>query len=237
MISHREPDVKRARELLNCCLNDKDLNSLSQFMGKEVLVESPIKFSVGLDSFKGIADVWLRAFPDLEYKEKNLSVHENFVQADLELKGTHLGDFLSLSATGKSVSFKSTARISFTNGQLLHYVANTDVKKITEQIICYGLEHAADQTSEDIHHVVNTLLGTKLSRRQIECVSLSMLYLSTKQIANTLGIDHDTAQTHLNRAFGILGVTNRGMLFDYAISQHVVELLTRLGLFLKNKHG
>ena len=237
MLHDRESEIKQARDLLNACLNDKDLDSLPQFVKKETIIQSPLRSCVGLDSFKGLADVWLKAFPDIQCKEKKVSVHDDCIRIDWEVTGTHLGDFLSISPTGKSVVFQYPTKFSFVDHHLLTYASYTDVKGITNQLIDYGLEYVANQTSHDIYRIINTPLGVNLSNRQIECVALSMLYLTTQKIANILDIERGTAQKYLDRAFEVLGVSNRNMLFDFAVNQHVVELLLRIGLFLRNKHG
>lgn len=235
MVNHRERNINLAKNFMDCCWNDKDLNSLTEFMGKETIIQSPVKFSIGHQSFRNVMDVWLRAFPNIQYKQTEIAVHDSCIELEWEVNGTHLGDFFSISPTGKSITYKGITKLSFTNGRLLHYGADVDVKKIMNQLVDYGLRHTTEQTSQNVYGIVNDLLGINLTNRQIECIALSMLHMSSKEIASTLSIAYSSVQTHLKRAYEALGVSNRKMLVDYAINQHLVEFLIRIGLFLRKK--
>ena len=230
--------ITLAGEFMDCCWNDKDLNSLDQIIHTETQIESPVSFSAGCDFFLNIMQMWFRAFPDIRYKQKNITYHEGKIFIEWECRGRHLGEFYSVAATGKPIIYSGQTQLSFIDGQLLTYHADVDVKQIIDQITVPGFVlPERKKTVDSPYNIVKQIIDVHLSKRQVECISLAMLHMSAKEMAKILGIESNSVNTHLKRAYALLDVANRHGLVDYAIANNLIEFLLRIGITLRKNYG
>ena len=212
---------------------DKDANSLNNMMTQNAIIESPIGCSIGAKFLKGNLKVWFRAFPELSYKENELSIHKNEVLIDWEVKGRHLGEFYSISATGKPIIYQGTTQLVFLHNKVVKYKANVNIQEIIAQLSNPGTTSIFNNKSDDISLIVKQILGVNLTRRQIECLALSTINMTVKEIGALLSIESSSVQTHLQRVFELLDISNKKMFMSYAIEHNVIELLIRIALFLR----
>ncbi|MBC8944372.1 MULTISPECIES: ester cyclase [Xenorhabdus] len=203
-----------------------------KMMDNDTIIESPTGTSVGIDSFITLLKIWYRAFPYLVYRENNISAHNRDIIIDWEIEGEHLGEFYSISATGKKVNYRGTTKIVFTDGKIIHYHTKTDIKNIILQLTNSSYSPVFDIKNIEVYNLINQILGHQLSYRQIECLALSTLNTSIKDIARLLSIENSTVQTHLKRAFEVIGISNKKMLMEFIIECHAIEIMVRVGLLI-----
>ncbi|OOF21507.1 hypothetical protein BZJ17_09305 [Salinivibrio sp. IB574] len=222
---------------MNRVWNDKVTEAVTDVMTAHTVIESPLQLSVGSDSFCKTLRVWLRAFPTLEYKESRVITRQNKIVIEWTAKGKHLGEFLGVSATGKGIVYRGRSQLTFDRNRVSHYASVVDSQSILSQLMG-GYTTSSEplklrSASEDLYAVILQLLSPFLTQRQIECLSLSTLSLSVKEVAATLNIKESSVQTHLKRAFELLNVSNKKMFMVYICENNTIELLIRMGLYLK----
>ena len=217
--------------------NDKVTEAVTDVMTSNTVIESPLQLSVGSSSFCETLKVWQRAFPTLEYKEDRVTTFDNNIVIEWSAKGTHLGEFLGVSATGKGLVYQGRSQLTFVNNKVSHYASVVDTKGLLNQLIDgYAPSSASiksNKVSDELYSIIPELLSPFLTRRQVECLSLSTLSLSVKEVASTLHIKDSSVQTHLKRAFELLNVSNKKMFMAYICENNTIELLIRMGLYLK----
>ncbi|WP_353056636.1 ester cyclase [Vibrio sp. SCSIO 43169] len=237
IFTHRQPCVQTARQLMNRIWNDKVTAAVTDVMTSHTVIESPLQLSVGSDSFCETLRVWQRAFPTLEYKENRVTTRHNNIEIEWSAKGTHLGEFLGVSATGKDVIYQGRSQLTFVNNKVSHYASVVDTQGLLSQLIGRNASSSEpvkpSSASEELYAIIPQLLSPFLTRRQVECLSLSTLSLSVKEVASTLSIKDSSVQTHLKRAFELLNVSNKKMFMAYICDNNTIELLIRMGLYLK----
>ena len=74
------------------------------------------------------------AFPDLQLTLGNVVVEGDFVANNFSLQGTHLGEFLGVPATGKTVSFAGVTILRFRDAKCVERWSQSDVLGILRQI-------------------------------------------------------------------------------------------------------
>ncbi|CAM3039146.1 ester cyclase [Vibrio neptunius] len=217
--------------------NDKVTEAVTDVMTSNTVIESPLQLSVGSSSFCETLKVWQRAFPTLEYREDRVTTFDNNIVIEWSAKGTHLGEFLGVSATGKGLVYQGRSQLTFVNNKVSHYASVVDTKGLLNQLIDgYAPSSASiksNKVSDELYSIIPQLLSPFLTRRQVECLSLSTLSLSVKEVASTLHIKDSSVQTHLKRAFELLNVSNKKMFMAYICENNTIELLIRMGLYLK----
>ncbi|MEZ6938735.1 ester cyclase [Aeromonas sp. S12(2024)] len=231
--------VHTARELMNKVWNDKAPEFVKDVMTPTTTIESPIKLSVGPDSFCNTLKVWQQAFPTSLYKEDSITTYHNEIVIEWTTKGKHLGEFLSISATGKDLVYQGSSRFTFIHNKISHYSSVVDIQGILGQLMGISLAQYENinlrSPLEDLYDVIPKLLSPFLTRRQIECLSLSTLNLSVKEVATILKIKDSSVQTHLKRAFELLNISNKKMFMTYICDNNTIEVLIRMGIYLKKK--
>ncbi|WP_275370787.1 ester cyclase [Xenorhabdus bovienii] len=234
IFNQKEINIIQARDFMNEILvSKKTTDILRQMIQKDTIIKSPIGTYVGVESFIALLKIWYRAFPNLVYKENNLYVHNENIIIDWEAEGKHLGEFYSISATGKQVTCQGTTEIVMIDGKIIDYHTKINIQNIISQLIGLPCSPTLDIRNIEIYNLINNILGYQLSCRQIECLSLSTLNTSIKDIARLLSIESNTVKTHLKRAFEIIGISNKKMLMEFIIERQAIEILVRLGLFLR----
>ncbi|EPO2955362.1 ester cyclase [Vibrio cholerae] len=222
---------------MNLVWNDKMTEAVTEVMTSHTVIESPLQLSVGSNSFCETLSVWLRAFPTLEYKENRVITRKNHIVIEWTAKGKHLGEFLGVSATGKDLVYQGSSQLTFVNSKVSHYASVVDSQSILNQLMGRYTTRTEPlkprSASEELYAVIPQLLSPFLTQRQVECLSLSTLSLSVKQVAATLNIKESSVQTHLKRAFELLNVSNKKMFMAYICENNTIELLVRMGIYLK----
>lgn len=239
ILNHREMCAYTARDLMNRVWNDKVPESVTDVMMPTTTIESPIQLSIGPDSFCHTLKMWQNAFPILLYKEDGITTYNDEIIIEWTAKGKHLGEFLSIAASGKDLVYQGVSRFSFINNKIIYYSSIVDVQRILEQLIGRTLVQPAHvnlrSPLEELYDAIPKLLSPFLTRRQVECLALSTLSLSVKEVANILKIKDSSVQTHLKRAFELLNISNKKMFMNYICDNNTVEVLIRMGIHLKKK--
>ena len=84
----------------NACCNEHRFETLYEFVSYDVVINGADR---GLDAYAdGLRSV-VRAFPNYRWELRHLAVDAPWIAAHLADKGTHLGPFLGVPATGRSV--------------------------------------------------------------------------------------------------------------------------------------
>lgn len=93
---------KQLAEAYVAAFNTGDFKTLANYLAPDFQFSGPIPQPVGRDQFLGLMENMLRAFPDIEFNTRIVSVDGNVVRFTNQLAGTHTGD-LDLSAMGMGV--------------------------------------------------------------------------------------------------------------------------------------
>ncbi|QUM84367.1 ester cyclase [Moritella sp. 28] len=234
MSTYKDGLINDSRQFMELIWSEKNVNDIPNIMSHNTIIGSPVKLSVGYEPFINTLNSWFRAFPVLNYKENSIDFFEDSIIINWECRGKHLGEFLSVSATGNSIFYEGETKLTFQDKKIINYQADVNMNKLINQISHADLS-SQYITNDNInfYKVINKIWNKNLSNRQIECLSLSTLNITTKGIAKLLCIGASSVDTHLKRAFYLLGISNKKMFMSYIIENNTIELVVRIALHLR----
>ena len=228
-MKHRDPNARLARNFMEHVWLERVQEGLDEFLSHQILVKSPLKQSVGVDTLTNAFSVWFRGFPNLSYREKKFNISNDKVDIEWEVEGNHLGEFFGFSPTGKPIQYSGTTELVMFDGRIQTYSADVQIGAVIEQISSHT-PIVVENVSDDTYIRLNHILGLSLTKRQIDCLALNCLRCDNTLILSKLNIKYTTFRTHIERILPTLGLTSRKDIFDWAMSNHILELLIHIGL-------
>ncbi len=111
--------------------NERKLDLIADFVAPDYLDHTN---KVGRDGLRRLFDVGLTAFPDWHETIEDIVAEGDKVWVRLSYTGTHTGQFMGLSPTGKKITSKAVDIYRIANGKLSEYWNVTDNASIFAQI-------------------------------------------------------------------------------------------------------
>ena len=125
--SNKELVARFYREVIN----EQDLDAIDRLLDEDFTHNGERR---GRDGQRQAVEAFLRGFPDLESEILLLVGEGDLVAAHQRWQGTHRGDFLGVPATGKEVSFTSTAVLRIRDGQIAEAWDEVDLLGLLTQL-------------------------------------------------------------------------------------------------------
>lgn len=114
--------------------NKKQVGIIREVMHPDVVIHSPFGDYFGHDSMETIVQVWLTAFPDMQYIPLGLTHEGDRVAAQWEAKATHRGDLQDVQASGHTVVYPGCTIYRIENGLIAEYWAYVDTQMVLDQL-------------------------------------------------------------------------------------------------------
>jgi len=116
--------------------NQGFVNELDEMMDLNYINHSPgaPNPEPGPKGLKPIIENMRSAFPDLHYVIHNMVVTDTQVAVHTTMKGTHLGDFFGLPATGKKISVFQMQIERIKNGKIVEHWRVTNDLELMKQL-------------------------------------------------------------------------------------------------------
>ncbi|MDF5758654.1 ester cyclase [Spongiactinospora sp. TRM90649] len=109
--------------------------TIDEVIDPDVLIGTPLPLGkTGREALNEVLVTLHRAFPDLRVEVEDVIAEEDRVVTRNTCTGTHLGDYMGLPPTGKSVSYKEVIIARFTNGRIVQTWAVVDVFSLMRQL-------------------------------------------------------------------------------------------------------
>lgn len=88
----------------------------------------------GIEGAKAAHRIMLAGFPDYQTMIDDLFAEGDKVAARITMTGTHRGDFMGISPTGKHVSFTGIYIAKITNGKIVEHWGEEDGVSLLQQL-------------------------------------------------------------------------------------------------------
>ena len=131
-------------------LNKKDLSLLDEFVHPDY-IEHTMKLK-GLEGVKQMMTKFYKGFPDLHVTIERIIAEDDMVWIKVKITGTHLGEYIGLTPTGKNVIFSGVDIARLENGKIIlkpvktkKYSLNDLLKKVNKNNL-----HSEIDTGETI---------------------------------------------------------------------------------------
>jgi len=128
-------DNKAVIRRLYDAFNLGDLKAMDEALAANVVDLIPLEGQApGVEGFKERLTRLRKSFPDLSFTIETMIAEGNMVAERATLRGTHLGTFMGIPATGKQVTGNMMGFNTFANGKVVERGRIINVFGMTRQI-------------------------------------------------------------------------------------------------------
>jgi predicted ester cyclase len=126
---------RRFRDAMNTCDMEFISKTIDELVEPDATICTPLPGdATGAEVLKQVWAVLLRAFPDLHLTVEDLIGEEHKVVARIVVTGTHLGEYMGMEPTGKSIAYDEIFIFRFANGRVVETWGVVDVFSQMKQL-------------------------------------------------------------------------------------------------------
>jgi predicted ester cyclase len=126
---------RRFRDAMNTCDMEFISKTVDELVEPDATIRTPLPGdATGAEVLKQVWAVLLRAFPDLHLTVEDLIGEEDKVVARIVVTGTHLGEYMGMEPTGKSIAYDEIFIFRFANDRVVETWGVVDVYAQMKQI-------------------------------------------------------------------------------------------------------
>jgi steroid delta-isomerase-like uncharacterized protein len=122
------------RRLIDEVINNGDFSVLDELVQPNYVYRSPDQEVDGPEALKGLLAAYRIAFPDLNVRIDDLVNGGDKVVISVTLTGTHEGDLMGISPTGKSVEIHGMILSRFEDGKIVEEWEILDMLAMFQQL-------------------------------------------------------------------------------------------------------
>lgn len=126
---------KKAQEQFGEAINSGNLEQIRELVSKDVKEHDPApNQGPGPQGYIDFFTMMRNAFPDMKVDVETMVAAEDKVAFAYTLRGTHKGDFMGVSASGKNIKVRGMQISRFENGKMIERWGSSDELGILKQI-------------------------------------------------------------------------------------------------------
>jgi predicted ester cyclase len=135
VVTTNKATFRRFRDAVNTCDMEFISKSIDELVEPDATIRTPLPGdATGAQALKQVWAVLLRAFPDLHLTVEDLIGEGDKVVARIVVTGTHLGEYMGLEPTGKSIAYDEIFIFRFANGRVVETWGVVDVFSQMKQL-------------------------------------------------------------------------------------------------------
>jgi steroid delta-isomerase-like uncharacterized protein len=127
------PNAELARHFL-ATVDRNDWDELRQILNDDYVMEFPGQPDLDKEAFVQFCVGWYAAFPDLTHNVQETICEDDRVAIRIIVRGTHLGEFMGLPATGRTIAMNSLGIATLREGRVSKLWALPDVMGMMQQL-------------------------------------------------------------------------------------------------------
>jgi predicted ester cyclase len=134
-VARNKETFRRFHDAMNTCDAEFISKSIDELVEPDATIRTPLPGdATGPELLKQVWAVLLRAFPDLHLNVEDLIGEGDKVVARIVVTGTHLGDYMGVEPTGKSIAYDEIFIFRFANGRVVETWGVVDVLSQMKQL-------------------------------------------------------------------------------------------------------
>ena len=119
-VAANKATFRRFEDAMNTCAAEFISKAIDELVEPDATIRTPLPgAATGAQALKQVWATLLRAFPDLHLTVEDLIGEGDKVVARIVVTGTHLGEYIGLEPTGKSVAYDEIFIFRFANGRVV----------------------------------------------------------------------------------------------------------------------
>jgi predicted ester cyclase len=143
-VTANKATFKRFQDAMNTCDAEFISKAIDELVEPDATIRTPLPGdATGAQALKQVWALLLQAFPDLHLTIEDLIGEDDKVVARIVVTGTHLGDYMGLEPTGKSIAYDEIFIFRFAGGRVVETWGVVDVFSQMKQLgVIPGPAHA-----------------------------------------------------------------------------------------------
>ena len=134
-VTANKATFKRFQDAMNTCDPQFISKMIDEIVEPDATIRTPLPGdATGAQKLKQVWTVLLRAFPDLQLTIEDLIGEDDKVVARIVCSGTHLGEYMGLEPSGKSIAYDEIFIFRFANGRVVETWGVVDVFSQMKQL-------------------------------------------------------------------------------------------------------
>jgi predicted ester cyclase len=134
-VTANKATFKRFQDAMNTCDAEFISKAVDELVEPDATIRTPLPGdATGAQALKQVWAVLLQAFPDLHLTIEDLIGEDDKVVARIVVTGTHLGDYMGLEPTGKSIAYDEIFIFRFAGGRVAETWGVVDVFSQMKQL-------------------------------------------------------------------------------------------------------
>ena len=129
-----EANKAQTRQIVDQAWNKGNIDALDELMSADFVYHTTFNAVETRDGFKQRVQMLRAAFPDLEVKVEEMLGEGDKVVTRARVRGTHLGPFRGIPATGKKVEWSVIAIDRVVDGKRVEGWSQHDIVGLLEQL-------------------------------------------------------------------------------------------------------
>lgn len=135
--SRGDVDANKAvyRRFVEEVINGGDLDAVDELFGADYVDHSrPPGAPDGLEGVRAVPAMFRQAFPDVSFTIEDMVAEGDIVATRVTGRGTHLGTFLGVEATGRRAAWASTGAFRVADGRIVEHWGVPDLLTLLQQL-------------------------------------------------------------------------------------------------------
>jgi len=134
-VARNKAAFERFRDAMNTCDPQVISSTIDELVAPDATIRTPLPGdATGAEKLKQVWAVLLAGLPDLALNVEDLIGEDDKVVARIVVTGTHLGDYMGLEPTGKSIAYDEIFIFRFTDGRVVETWGVVDVLSQMKQL-------------------------------------------------------------------------------------------------------
>jgi predicted ester cyclase len=134
-VTTNKATFRRFRDAMNTCDMEFISKTIDELVEPDAMIRTPLPGdATGAQALKQVWAVLLAAFPDLQLTVEDLIGEGDKVVARIVVTGTHLGQYMGMEPTGKSIAYDEIFIFGFVDGRVAQTWGVVDVYAQMKQL-------------------------------------------------------------------------------------------------------
>ena len=134
-VTRNKETFRRFQDTMNTCDAAFISKAIDELVEPDATIRTPLPGdATGAEALKQVWAVLLRAFPDLHLTVEDLIGEADKVVARIVVTGTHLGEYMGLEPSGKSIAYDEIFIFRFADGRVVETWGVVDVFSQMKQL-------------------------------------------------------------------------------------------------------